>query len=181
MIYVFDTSSLRSLQHFYPSIFKTIWVGLDAMIQRQTLSSTREVWNELEGQAITTDLLEWAKSNKHIFRTPIAKELEFVAKILQIPHFQKLISEKNRLKGMPVADPFVIACAKINGGTVVTEEGWDHTMKSLAPKQDAAKIPNVCQHFGLSCTNLEGFMRFPRLFVFQEMGFMLPVFSPADR
>lgn len=29
MIYVFDTSSIRSLQHFYPSVFKTIWDGLD--------------------------------------------------------------------------------------------------------------------------------------------------------
>jgi hypothetical protein len=51
---------------------------------------------------------------------------------------------------MPVADPFVIACAKIRGGTVVTEERL---------KPNAARIPNICQHFGIPCTNLEGFMQ----------------------
>lgn len=33
MIYVFDTSSIRSLQHFYPSVFKSIWDGLDGLVQ----------------------------------------------------------------------------------------------------------------------------------------------------
>ena len=25
-------------------------------------------------------------------------------------------------------------------------------------KKNAAKIPNVCEHFGVHCTNVEGFM-----------------------
>ena len=70
MIYVFDTSSVRSLQHFYPSVFKTIWGGLDILIQQQSLISTREVWNELERQNVSADVLAWAKHNKHIFTTP---------------------------------------------------------------------------------------------------------------
>jgi hypothetical protein len=49
-----------------------------------------------------------------------------------------------------VADPFVIACAKIHDGTVVTEEQF---------KPNAAKIPNVCQHFNIPCVDLEGFMK----------------------
>jgi len=150
MIYVFDTSSIRSLQHFYPSVFKTIWDGLDILVQQQTLISTREVWNELTRQNISDDVLTWAKDNKHIFTTPAVAELQFVAQILQIKHFQSLIGEQQRLKGTPVADPFLIACAKINGGTVVTEEQM---------KQNAAKIPNVCQHFNVPCINLEGFMQ----------------------
>ena len=56
------------------------------------------------------------------------------------------------LHGTPVADPFVIACAKIRQGTVVTEERL---------KPHAAKIPNVCQHPGVSvpCIDLEDFMQ----------------------
>ena len=81
MIYVFDTSSLRSLQHFYPSVFKTIWDGLDSLVQQQTLTSTREVWNELERQNVSADVLAWAKRNKNIFTTPNAAELRFVATI----------------------------------------------------------------------------------------------------
>ena len=150
MIYVFDTSSIRSLQHFYPSVFKTIWDGLDGLIQKQNLISTREVWNEIERQNISADVLAWAKQNKQIFTTPNATELQFVAQIFQNKHFQSLIGEQQRLKGTPVADPFVIACAKIKGGTVVTEEQI---------KPNAAKIPNVCAHFNVPCINLEGFMQ----------------------
>ncbi|MDD5180446.1 MAG: DUF4411 family protein [Gallionellaceae bacterium] len=150
MIYVFDTSSLRSLQHFYPSVFKSIWNGLDTFVQQQKLISTREVWNELERQNISADVLAWAKQNKHIFTTPNAAELQFVAQIFQVKHFHSLIGEQQRLKGMPVADPFVIACAKVRGGTVVTEEQM---------KPAAAKIPNVCSHFNILCIDLEEFMQ----------------------
>lgn len=150
MIYVFDTSSIRSLQHFYPSVFKTIWGGLAGLVQQQNLISTREVWNELVQQNISADVLAWAKQNKQIFTTPNATELQFVAQIFQIQHFQSLIGEQQRLKGTPVADPFVIACAKIKGGTVVTEEQL---------KPNAAKIPNVCAHFNVPCIDLERFMQ----------------------
>ncbi len=150
MIYVFGTSSIRSLQHFYPSVFKTIWDGLDGLVQQQNLISTREVWNELERQNVSTEVLAWAKQNKRMFTTPNAAELQFVAQIFQITHFQNLIGEQQRLKGTPVADPFVIACAKIKGGMVVTEEQL---------KPNAAKIPNVCAHFNVPCINLEKFMQ----------------------
>lgn len=46
MIYVFDTSSLRALQHFYPGVFKSIWAGLNALVGNGELISTREVWKE---------------------------------------------------------------------------------------------------------------------------------------
>jgi hypothetical protein len=42
------------------------------------------------------------------------------------------------------------ASARVRGGCVVTEE-------KLKPK--AAKIPNVCEHFGVHCTNVEGFLK----------------------
>jgi len=159
MIYVFDTSSIRSLQHFYPRVFRSIWDGLGALVQQQQLVSTREVFNELERQAISAELLQWAKDNKAMFTTPSAAELQFVATILQIKHFQSLIGVQQRLKGTPVADPFVIACAKVQKGTVVTEEGWLHPSKTLTPKPTAAKIPNVCAHFKVPCINLEEFMQ----------------------
>ncbi|CAH1070375.1 PIN domain-containing protein [Candidatus Nitrotoga sp. 1052] len=150
MIYVFDTSSIRSLQHFYPSVFKTIWDGLDSLVHQKNIISTREVWNELERQNVSADVLAWAKQNKQIFTTPNTAELQFVAQIFQTKHFQSLIGEQQRLKGTPVADPFVIACAKIKGATVVTEE---------QQKPNAAKIPNVCEYFNVPCIDLERFMQ----------------------
>jgi hypothetical protein len=158
MIYVFDTSSIRALQHFYPRVFKKIWADLDSLVQAGDFISTREVFNELERQAVSEEVLNWAKNHKTIFTTPTVDEQKFVAEIFKVKHFQGLIGAQQRLKGTPVADPFVIACAKANGGTVVTEEGWQRPSQMLIPKANAAKIPNVCQHFNILCVDLEGFM-----------------------
>ncbi len=149
MIHVFDTSSLRELQHFYPSIFHSIWPRLDALVSAGLLISTREVFRELESQDVSPEVLDWCKANKHIFTVPTVEEQGIVATILSNLHFQMLISTKARMRGTPVADPFVIACAKAAHGTVVSQERW---------KPHAAKIPNVCEHLNVPCINLEGFM-----------------------
>jgi Domain of unknown function (DUF4411) len=159
MKYVFDTSSLRALQHFYPNVFKSIWKNLDLMADQGDLISTREAYTELENQSVSNDVLVWAKLHKHIFLTPQGAEMQFVTQIFQVAQFQALISKQATLRGTPVADPFIIACAKIHQATVVTEEGWDHTKPKLTPKQNAAKIPNVCHHFGIPCVNLQAFMQ----------------------
>lgn len=150
MIYVFDTSSLSKLKHFFPGVFKSVWTGLDTLVLSGRLISTREVWNEIERFDVDAHTNKWLKLRKHLFTTPTGPELQFVVQIFKIPHFQALIGEKQRLTGTPVADPFVIACAKVRGGTVVTEERL---------KPHAAKIPNVCQHFSVPCMDLETFMQ----------------------
>lgn len=150
MIYVFDTSSLSKLKHFFPGVFKSVWTGLDALVLSGHLISTREVWNEIERGDVDAHTNQWLKQRKQIFTTPTGPELQFVAQIFQTRHFQALIGEKQRLTGTPVADPFVIACAKVRGGTVVTEERL---------KPQAAKIPNVCEHFSVPCMDLETFMQ----------------------
>lgn len=139
MTYVFDTSSLSDLKHFYPNTFESVWTNLAKLAYDGTLTSTREVRNEMERGQPVAWLNTWL-DGKDIFTTPGAPELEFVAKIFEVQHFQALIGEQQRLRGTPVADPFVIACAKIKQGTVVTEERL---------KPHAAKIPNVCQHFSI--------------------------------
>lgn len=150
MIYVFDTNSLSKLKHYYPNVFKSIWTGLDGLVASGDLISTREVWNELQLGAPNPHVQAWLAANKHIFQVPQAIELQAVAKILAIPHFQALIGTQQQLNGTPVADPFVVALAGACGGTVVTEE---------VLKPNAAKIPNVCAHFGIPCMNLEQFMQ----------------------
>jgi len=109
--------------------------------------SVREVLKEFSSQKQW--LMDWIKKQGTMFLTPTSAETDFVAKIFQVPHFQNLVTETQRLRGQPVADPFVIACAAARKGCVVTEE---------APKPNSAKIPIVCQHFGVECTNLEGFL-----------------------
>lgn len=75
--------------------------------------------------------------------------MNFVAEIFRVAHFGQLIGERQRLKGMPMADPFLIARAHVLDGCVVSEE-------SLKPH--AAKIPNVCEHFGVRYQKVQGFL-----------------------
>lgn len=148
-MYIFDTSAFIVLKHYYRQRFPSLWTGIEGLIEGGLLASTREVYNELQSYNDADYVQTWAKVYKDIFATPSNEELNFVAGIFQVPHFQALISQKATLKGTPVADPFVVAAAAIKNATVVTQE-------SLKP--NAAKIPNVCNHFGIRCIKLEEFM-----------------------
>jgi len=147
---VFDTSSFIVLENYYPDTFPTFWEHLDGLVASGGLLSVSEVYKELQNQLTADFLLDWVDRHKGIFATPSSDEMDAVADIFRIPHFQQLISAKQRVRGAPVADPWVVARGRVVGCCVVTEE---------ALKPNAAKIPNVCQHFGVDCTNLQGALR----------------------
>lgn len=149
MKYVFDSNSLINLfRHYYPERFPSLWEKFHALVSAGELISVREVFNEIGSSE--DSLAIWAKEQKKaLFTEPTIEELEFVGEIFQVRHFQAMIHKQERLKGKPVADPFVIARARISGAYVVTQEEL---------KENAARMPNVCKHFGIDCTNLEGFM-----------------------
>jgi hypothetical protein len=149
VICVLDTNSLSVLRNYYPATFPTLWVNLDGLVANGDLVSVREALRELENDNRVTFVQEWAKKNKAVFYTPTDAELEVVGQILAIPHFQTVISGKALLKGTPVADPFIIASAFVKNATVITEEVY---------RPNAAKIPNICEHFDVDCHNLEWFM-----------------------
>ena len=149
MNYVFDNSPLSALfKNYYRSVFRTLWQGFDALVDKGRILSTREVPREIEDSSIDV-LRNWAEQHKDIFATPTAEEAAFVARIYEVQHFQQNIEAKKLLKGGKNADPFVIARAAITDGTVVTMERF---------KDNAAKIPNICRHFNIRCMTLEEFM-----------------------
>jgi hypothetical protein len=148
VIYIFDTGPLIWLfRHYYYSRFPTLWEKFDELIVKKHIISVREVYNEIQKQE--DNLSHWAKNHRNIFYQPSVEELNFVNKILKITHFQAIVNKQALLEGKPVADPFVIAKAKIENGCVVTTETL---------KKNAAKIPNICEYFKISCINLEKFM-----------------------
>jgi len=149
MSYVLDTNSWRVLENYYPSRFPSFWTTFDGFVAGGGIVSVREVLRELENQLRAPHLQQWVDRNRSVFLPPTPQETVFVTAIFAIPHFQALIGAKQRLRGMPVADPFVIASAHARGICVVTEE-------SLKP--NAAKIPNVCERFGVDFCNFEDLM-----------------------
>ena len=122
MVYVFDTSSIIVLSHYYPDGFPTFWERFNKAIDDGNVISAREVYNELEKNSPKEWFSDWLKKRKYMFLTPADDETAFIVEIFKVKHFQTLVSETQRLKGKPVADPFVIASAKARKGTVITEE-----------------------------------------------------------
>ena len=149
MAYVFDTNSFRVLGNYYPQQFPAFWEKFNRAVAIGKIASVKEVYRELGFQVHHIHLLNWVEDQKDIFLLPNAVEMRFVSEIFSVSHFLTLVNQRSLLEGLPCADPFIIAKAKFIDGCVVTEEKW---------KQNAAKIPNVCDRFGIDYTNLQGFM-----------------------
>ena len=149
-MHIFDTNSFRVLGNYFPDRFPSFWKLFDKSLSDGEIVSVREVEREMEHHEPSKWILDRLKKHKGVFLLPDAAETAFVAKIFSIKHFQDLVGEKERLAGTPVADPFLIARASARAGCVVTEEKL---------KPHAAKIPNVCDHFKIECTNVEGFLK----------------------
>jgi len=148
-MYVFDTSPLSTLfKNYYRRRFPSLWRNFDVLVSAGSLVSTREAYREVVDGPVA-ELREWAGNNQALFSVPTAAEGALVARIYAVPHFHQNIEQQKLLKGGRNADPFVIARASVEGGTVVTMEVF---------KQNAAKIPNICRHFGVPCMTLEEFM-----------------------
>ena len=119
------------------------------MIDKNQVWSVREVRREIEHLGRADTLEEWTKQNAGFFRIPTSDEAKFVTTIYSNTHFQQNLGRKKLLGGGPFADPFVVASANTVRGTVVTQETF---------RKNGVGIPNICAHFGISCTNLEGFL-----------------------
>ncbi len=145
MKYVFDTGPFIDCRYYYPNIFKTYWNKLNQHAEIRDIISVREVYNEIQkGSDIVSD---WADQNSSIFEEPSAGEFEVVRDIMS--RHKELIRMLNFTGGRPVADPFIIAKAKVNGLVVVTQEKF---------RENAHKIPNICSEHGVEYMTLEEFM-----------------------
>lgn len=149
MAYVLDTSAISVFGHYYRDTFQTFWENLEQLIEEGRLTSVRQVEQELERYSANPHIEEWVDNHGNLFVTPSAEVMAGVREILAVPHFQQMIGEKRQLKPGPVADPWVIARAWELDGCVVTEE---------TPKPNSAKIPNVCDHFGIDCAPVRGML-----------------------
>ena len=145
--YVIDACALINAAQNYnmsKKSFAHIWESLDDMIRRGELISSSEIMDELKDD----DLQAWAKQHKECF-VPLTKEVqEKTTEVLS--KFPTLI--KIRSTGNSNADPFLVATAALQGGTIVTDERLgDSNTKDY-------KIPNVCQALNIPYINLHSFL-----------------------
>ena len=154
MRYLLDTGFFIRSRYYYPQNFPSFWEKMGNAVMGGIVSSTREVRNELERYGGPQEhLLAWMKKNRQIFTTPNNDELEKVRQIFANKKFQRLLSNKAKNSGYPLADPFVIAKAWTVGCCVVTAE-----MPAI-PNSSKIKIPDVCDYFGVAWASPEQFMQ----------------------
>jgi hypothetical protein len=148
-MYVVDTGAFFSLGHYYPSRFPTIWSHIDELVRDGEFFSVREVRREIENNCPFKDIEKWVRANRTIFRKPNSEEMKVVAKIFQFKGFLGLVKRSNILRGLPVADPFVVAAGKVHDGIVITREGY---------RPGGARIPTVCKKFDVDCIDVKEFL-----------------------
>ncbi len=137
------------MKSYYPEVFSSFWTKFEDTITNGLVLSVREVRRELK-ERFDDDVIDCLTiNNKSFFPAPSVEELHFVAEIYKIKHFQQNLDKKSRLKGKPFADPFIIAKARCLEATVVSEEQY---------VRNGARIPNICEHFGIACIKLQGFL-----------------------
>lgn len=148
-MYIFDKNVFISLGHYYPSRFPTIWGRLNELVENGNLRSVREVRREIETNCPFKYIAQWVQDHSHIFMIPTEAELMIVRDIFTTEQYRGLVKKQNIIRGLPVADPFIVAAGKFYKALVVTQE-------SLL--SGGARIPTLCQELQVRCKDLEGFL-----------------------
>jgi len=80
-MYVFDTNVFSQFfKSYYPGRFPTLWKKFDRLVASGEITSTREVFRELQGSS-SDNLQQWTDDHKDVFPAPTAAEAGFVARI----------------------------------------------------------------------------------------------------
>jgi hypothetical protein len=154
MKYCVDTSFLLDAwrRKYPPEHFPPFWEYLDRLISTGEMRAPEEVYYDLEKK--DDEVLAWAKDRKKELFVPIDYETQQeVTSILQ--QFEFLVNQKT---GRSSSDPWIIALAKNNACTVITNEA-----RSSSPNPQTPKIPDVCLALGVRYIDTLGFIKEERL------------------
>lgn len=148
MIYSIDTSFLIGawVRHYPPDVMPGFWREIEHLAQIRAIFASTEVLTELK--RMDDDVTKWAGRHRNMFVEP-EKQVQDEMKII-VNRFPGL---SNLNAGKSVADPWVIALAKVHHGIVVTEEG---PSKNPGGKPH---IPDVCNSLGIECISALQFIR----------------------
>lgn len=145
--YIIDACALINACHNYSmtsQFFSRVWKIFDDMISKGELISSSEVLDELREDKLAA----WAKQHKECF-LPLDKTIQEKATEV-LKRYPKLIQMRSVRNSN--ADPFLIATAIVNEGTLVTDERLGNE------SQGQIKIPNVCRNESIPCINLQEFI-----------------------
>ncbi len=136
--YSFDTDVYITIwRHSYPrDVFIKLWEDLEKMIKEGVIISSATVLVELSRQR--DEIHEFFRQVPHLFVEPDEEEQNYVRNLINHQDFNKwgLSSSEKHL-----ADPYVVALAKVHNLSVVTFETHHQTNS----------IPHVCAILDIKC------------------------------
>lgn len=149
--YVVDTDVLITLMIYHPqdkSAYEAIWDEIETLIKQKEIFSTIVVYHEIIKYLGKNDQLKkWAISHKKRFFIPLDRETWRLAQDI-MKKFPDLLNKKKLQTGEPDADPFLIALAKSEGATIITQERKDLPHK----------IPMVASYYSVRSIDLYEFL-----------------------
>src|SRR6266849_6415840 len=135
----------------------TFWKWMGEVLESGVVVAPQKVYQELvENVRITDDLARWVKTRR---KNGLCIETD--AKTFQaLKSVTTYIFQPNGRYGYPFAldfvrgtDPWIIAHAMADGGTVVSQE------TDKQPLAKRARIPDVCDQFGVPCEKVWDMLR----------------------
>ncbi len=160
--YVVDTDVLITLMTYHPQdkpAYQAIWDEIEVLTKQKNIFSKMVVYDEIIKYLGKNDQLKkWAISHKkRFFISPDQETWQLAQDIIK--KFPDLLNKKKLQTGEPDADPFLIALAKSEGATIITQERKD------LPN----RIPMVALHYSVKSIDLYEFFEERKLkFVKEE-------------
>lgn len=147
MTYTLDTNILIGLVQRYPrDIFPAMWSNIESSVQASDSCICEAILREVHRGG--DDLHKWAKELTGFVCPATDEELVSVSEIA-VAHPDWVQGQLNE------ADPFVIAHAKAEGSTIVTEEN----RKGPNTLDKNQKIPNVADEHGVKTIKFFDYVR----------------------
>lgn len=147
MNYTLDTNILIGMVQRYPrDIFPSVWEALESSIDDGDACICQAVLDETDRAG--DELHAWAKSYPYFACAITSEEVKLVG-VISRDHPGWVREQLN------AADPFVIAHAKAESRTIVTEEN----RKGPNTEDRNQKIPNVAEEHSVECIKFFEFAR----------------------
>jgi hypothetical protein len=152
--YCIDTSFLLDAwrRKYPPDHFPPFWEYLGQLIETGEMRAPEEVFYDLRKK--DDDVFRWAKDRKATLFVPIDNQIQQEVSAI-LAKFEKLIDTR---RGRSSSDPWVIALAKLNSATLITNEN-----RSIKPTPSRPTIPDVCAALNIRYIDTLRFIRDERI------------------
>lgn len=146
-VYCLDTSALLDgwTRYYPPDVFPGIWRRIDDLVDDSRLIAPEEVRVELARK--DDDVYAWAGERDDLF-VPVDEPIQ-IELVGILESFPRLV---NTQRNRSMADPWVVALARVRKTTVLTGE-------VRSGKLERPRIPDVCDQLDIPCLNFLELLR----------------------